>query len=59
MDYANAFVSLEKALEIYGTGNGGASPVKDKEQLVAEMRPSIVDATAFCAKPSVMLAEIE
>jgi type I restriction enzyme R subunit len=50
---------VEKVLAIYGTGNRGASTVKGKAQLVAELRFSIVDATAFCAKPSVMLAEIE
>ena len=59
MDYANVFVSLEKALAIYGAGKNGASPVKDKDQLVAELRRSIVDATAFCANHGVMLADIE
>jgi type I restriction enzyme R subunit len=59
VDYANVFVSLEKALAIYGAGKDGASPVKDKDQLVAELRRSIVDATAFCANHGVMLAEIE
>jgi type I restriction enzyme R subunit len=59
VDYANVFASLEKALAIYGAGKGGKSPVKEKQQLVEELRKSVVDATAFCAAHGVMLAEIE
>ena len=49
VDYANVFASLEKALAIYGAGKGGTSPVKDKQQLVEELREAVADATAFCA----------
>lgn len=59
VDYANVFASLEKALAIYGAGKDGKSPVKDKQQLVEEMRKAVVDATAFCAAHGVMLVEIE
>jgi type I restriction enzyme, R subunit len=59
VDYANVFASLEKALAIYGAGKDGQTPVKDKQQLVEELRRSVLDATAFCAKHGVMLAEIE
>jgi type I restriction enzyme R subunit len=59
VDYANVFASLEKALAIYGAGKDGRSPVKDKQQLVEELRKSVVDATAFCAAHGVELAEIE
>ena len=59
VDYANVFASLEKALAIYGAGKDGTSPVKDKDQLVAELRRCVVDATAFCSSHGVMLAEIE
>ena len=59
VDYANVFASLEKALAIYGAGKDGTSPVKDKDQLVAELRRSVVDATTFCAKHGVMLTDIE
>jgi type I restriction enzyme R subunit len=59
VDYANVFASLEKALAIYGAGKGGKSPVKDKQQLVEELRKSVADATVFCAAQGVMLAEIE
>lgn len=59
VDYANVFASLEKALAIYGAGKDGKSPVKDKQQLVAELRQAVVDATAFCALHGVMLSAIE
>ena len=59
VDYANVFASLEKALAIYGAGKDGKSPVRDKQQLAAELRQSVVDATAFCAAHAVSLAEIE
>lgn len=59
VDYANVFASLEKALAIYGAGKDGKSPVKDKKQLVEELRKSVVDSTAFCAAHKVMLSEIE
>ncbi len=59
VDYANVFASLEKALAIYGAGKDGKTPVRDKQQLVEELRKAVVDATAFCAAHGVMLAEIE
>jgi type I restriction enzyme R subunit len=59
VDYANVFASLEKALALYGAGKDGTSPVKNKQQLVAELRRSVLDATAFCAKHGVMLAQME
>jgi type I restriction enzyme R subunit len=59
VDYANVFASLEKALAIYGAGKDGKNPVKEKQQLVAELRKALVDATAFCSGHQVALAEIE
>lgn len=59
VDYANVFASLEKALAIYGAGKDGKSPVKDKQQLVDELRGAILDATVFCSTNRVMLDEIE
>ena len=59
VDYANVFASLEKALAIYGAGKGGANPVKDKQELVAELRRAIEAATVFCAGHGVALAAIE
>ena len=59
VDYANVFASLEKALAIYGAGKGGANPVKDKQELVAELRRAIEAGTVFCAAHGVALAAIE
>ena len=59
VDYANVFASLEKALAIYGAGKNGSNPVKDKNQLVQELRQSVDAATAFCEAHGVMLAEME
>jgi type I restriction enzyme R subunit len=59
VDYANVFASLEKALAIYGTGGGGGNPVKDKQQLVADLRHAVKDATMFCAGRTVELSAIE
>ncbi|MBU6186772.1 MAG: type I restriction endonuclease subunit R [Cyanobacteria bacterium REEB444] len=59
VDYANVFASLEKALAIYGAGKGGTNPVKDKAQLVAELREAMTAATAFCASHGVDLAAME
>ena len=59
VDYANVFASLEKALAIYGAGKDGKSPVKDKQQLVEELRRAVADATVFCAAHGVMLGDIE
>ncbi|CAK0740345.1 type I restriction enzyme, R subunit [Gammaproteobacteria bacterium] len=59
VDYANVFLSLEKALAIYGKGKGGENPVKNKQQLVAELRDAVEQATAFCARQRVMLDAIE
>lgn len=59
VDYANVFASLEKALAIYGAGKDGKNPVRDKQQLVDELRASLQAATTFCAAHKVELAEIE
>jgi type I restriction enzyme R subunit len=59
VDYANVFASLEKALAIYGQGTGGATPVRDKQKLVADLRQAVLDATVYCTKMRVNLAEIE
>jgi type I restriction enzyme R subunit len=59
VDYANVFASLEKALAIYGAGNGGTNPVKDKAQLVAALREAMAAATAFCSSHGVDLAAME
>jgi type I restriction enzyme R subunit len=59
VDYANVFASLERALAIYGAGKGGATPVKDKEQLVVALREAVASATTFCAGHGADLIAIE
>ncbi len=59
VDYANVFASLEQALAIYGAGTGGANPVKDKAQLVADLAAAVYAATAFCATHGVDLSAME
>ena len=59
VDYANVFASLEKALAIYGAGKDGQNPVKDKQQLVMDLRQAVIAATAFCAGHGVMLEDME
>jgi type I restriction enzyme R subunit len=59
VDYANVFASLEKALAIYGAGSGGANPVRDKIQLVSELRHAIDAAIAFCLRHDVDLRSME
>lgn len=53
VDYVSVFRNLEKALAIYGSGVGGGLeegelPVKDKSELVAQLKAAITDAEAFC-----------
>jgi type I restriction enzyme R subunit len=59
VDYANVFASLERALAIYGAGQGGKNPVHDKAELVAALRLAVAEATTFCAVHSVNLVAIE
>ncbi len=59
VDYANVFASLEKALAIYGSGAGGAMPVRDKKALADELRYAINDANVYCLEHGVALAELE
>lgn len=59
VDYANVFASLEKALAIYAKGQGGTTPVRDKRQLVEELRKAVEAVTGFCTAHGVDLASIE
>ena len=59
VDYANVFASLEKALAVYGSGQGGATPVRNKEQLIADLKKAVEEADRFCSEKGVSLAAIE
>ena len=58
-DYANVFASLEKALAIYGAGKGGATPVRDKAELIKELGEAVEGAIAFCTEHGVNIAKTE
>jgi type I restriction enzyme R subunit len=58
-DYANVFASLEKALAIYGAGKGGATPVRDKAELIKELGKTVEAAVAFCLEHGVDIAKTE
>jgi type I restriction enzyme R subunit len=58
-DYANVFASLEKALAIYGAGKGGATPVRDKAELIKELGKAVEGAIAFCTEHRVDIAKME
>ena len=59
VDYANVFTSLEKALAIYAKGEGGTTPVRDKRQLVEDLRKAVEAVTWFCTDQRIDLASIE
>lgn len=59
VDYANVFISLERALAIYGSGSGGDRPVQDKKELAKLLETAIVEADEFCRSQGVSLAHIE
>jgi type I restriction enzyme R subunit len=59
VDYVGIFRDLEKALAIYGPGPAGATgaggqPVRDKAQLIEELRQGLDQAVAFLAKHGVL-----
>ena len=58
VDYANVFASLEKALAIYGAGKGGKTPVRDKQELVEQLRTALAEAAEFCQRQGVSLPAI-
>ncbi len=59
VDYANVFASLEKALAIYGKGDSGKMPVRDKQELADELESSLKALAGFCMDHGVDLAGIE
>jgi len=59
VDYANVFVSLEKALAIYGQGGGGSMPVRDKQELADGLNVILTTLNAFCLDNGVNLAAVE
>ncbi|MDI1314740.1 type I restriction endonuclease subunit R [Prosthecobacter sp.] len=58
VDYANVFASLERALAIYGAGKDGKTPVRDKQELVEQLRAAVQEAAEFCLRQGVSLTAI-
>ena len=59
VDYANVLASLEKALAIYGKGDGGQKPIRDKKALLEELRKAVGDALDLCKSHGVDIPAIE
>lgn len=61
VDYIGIFRDLERALAIYaeGTDSEGSNPIRDKSELVEQLRAEIAEVTDFCANLGVDLAKIE
>ena len=62
VDYVGVFRNLQKALAIYAApapGGGADTPVKDKAELVEQLRKAIAEAEAFCAERGVDPATIQ
>lgn len=63
VDYVGVFRNLQKALAIYGSASGGGvnpgeTPVRDKQELVAELKESIYQVSLFCREKEVDLVQI-
>ncbi|MBM4104488.1 MAG: type I restriction endonuclease subunit R [Planctomycetes bacterium] len=64
VDYVGVFRNLQKALAIYGSATGGGvqegeTPVKDKSELVEELRKAMADTEQFCKENGIELLAIE
>ena len=59
VDYVGVFRNLEKALAIYGASPGADSPIRPKDELVAELDAALAEVVDFCADNDIDLAELE
>jgi type I restriction enzyme R subunit len=61
VDYVGIFRNLQNALAVYAAGRedeDGVSPVKDKSELVGQLREAIKETKAFCKQQGVDLQKI-
>src|SRR5260370_34465363 len=62
VDYVGIFRDLQKALAIYGSAQVGTvpgeTPIKDKAELVNQLREAIAVATDYCKERGVDLPKI-
>lgn len=49
VDYVGVFQNLQKALAIYAAKGSDATPVRNKDELVAELEKTLAEARTFCA----------
>ncbi len=49
VDYVGVFQNLQKALAIYAAKGSDSTPIRDKDELVAELEKALAEARAFCA----------
>jgi type I restriction enzyme R subunit len=64
VDYVGVFRNLQKALAIYGSAYGGGvkegeTPVRDKSELVEELRKAMAETEEFCKGHNINLENIE
>ena len=62
VDYVGVFRNLERALAIYAadrTGAGVDSPIRPKDDLVAELEAALAEITDFCDANDVDLSDLE
>ncbi len=59
VDYVGVFRNLEKALAIYGASPGADSPIRPKDELIAELDAALAEVADFCADNDIDLAELE
>jgi len=53
VDYVGVFQNLQKALAIYAAKGSDTTPIRGKDELVAELEKVLVEARAFCAATGV------
>jgi type I restriction enzyme R subunit len=59
VDYVGVFRNLQKALAIYAPAAGaGATPVRDKAELVEMLRHAVEEATVFCRGLGIQLDSV-
>ncbi len=62
VDYVGVFRNLERALAIYGadrTAAGIDSPIRPKDDLIAELEAALAEVTEFCEANDIDLADME
>ena len=58
VDYIGVFRNLERALAIYGAASTGASPIRDKAELLATLAKAVAEAVELCERFDIDLDEL-